>query len=190
MRWTRGWQQSRGDCSPRRTLTAARVPGVCGQLSSAGSLWEGRGVMRFPSSQWHQRVNAVPATRRGSITRPITLPTIAPPECASAAAGLGALLVGSASLEFIRGRHGQDALVGGPDDAALVVANPKTSATDALRRTLPTIAKPITTSHELGCLPSRRSRGHARRIAMRLPARMPLYWLPAVNRYRVARSPR
>jgi Ca2+-binding RTX toxin-like protein len=71
--------------------------------------------------------NTVPATRLGSITRTITVPELAPPECASIAAGLtrlvivGAsvpgnaseLILGSAGPDTIRGRQGNDCIVGG-----------------------------------------------------------------------------
>ena len=75
--------------------------------------------------------NTVPATRLGSITRPITVPELAPPECASIAAGLTSLVVGSgtfdggngsslilgsAGVDTIRAQQGNDCVVGGGGD--------------------------------------------------------------------------
>jgi hypothetical protein len=77
--------------------------------------------------------NTVPATRLGSITRAITVPELAPPECAPIAAGLTSLIVGSGTIDgnngnslilgsagddLIRARQGDDCVVsgGGNDD--------------------------------------------------------------------------
>ena len=75
--------------------------------------------------------NTVPATLLGSITRPITVPELAPPECASIAAGLTSLVVGSgtfdggngsslilgsAGADTIRAQQGNDCVVGGGGD--------------------------------------------------------------------------
>jgi Ca2+-binding RTX toxin-like protein len=72
--------------------------------------------------------NAVPGTRLGSVSQAITVSNLAPPECASIAAGLtqivvgsgafdgGAaseLILGSAGADTIRGRQGNDCIVGG-----------------------------------------------------------------------------
>jgi len=72
--------------------------------------------------------NTVPVSRLDSITRPITVPELAPPECASIAAGLTTLVVnggtfdgtagndlilGSIGPDTIRGRQGADCIVGG-----------------------------------------------------------------------------
>jgi Ca2+-binding RTX toxin-like protein len=100
-------------------LIAARAPAVDGQPLSAGSLRRGFEVMKIPSSWRRQWVNTVSATRPGSITWPATIPKLAPPECASAAAGLTALLVGGGGDDDLRGNQGNAVLVGGPGGDAL-----------------------------------------------------------------------
>ncbi len=77
--------------------------------------------------------NSVPATRIGVSNHPVTVRQLAPPECASIAAGLttltvgsgtfdgtaaSELILGSAGADTIRGRQGNDCIVsgGGNDD--------------------------------------------------------------------------
>jgi hypothetical protein len=75
--------------------------------------------------------NTVPGTLLGSVTRPITVPELAPPECASIAAGLtsvivgsgtidgnngNSLILGSAANDLVRARQGNDCVVGGAGD--------------------------------------------------------------------------
>jgi Ca2+-binding RTX toxin-like protein len=75
--------------------------------------------------------NTVPGTLLGSVTRPITVPELAPPECASIAAGLTGLVVGSGTIDggagnslilgssgadLIRAQQGNDCVVGGGGD--------------------------------------------------------------------------
>lgn len=75
--------------------------------------------------------NSVPATNVGLSNHPVTLQQLAPPECASIAAGLTTLVVGSGSFDggggsdlilgsagadTIRGRQGNDCIVGGAGD--------------------------------------------------------------------------
>jgi Ca2+-binding RTX toxin-like protein len=75
--------------------------------------------------------NTVPDTLLGSVTRGLTVPELAPPECASIAAGLTSLVVntgtfdgttandlilGGPGADTIRGRQGNDCIVGGGGD--------------------------------------------------------------------------
>ena len=75
--------------------------------------------------------NSVPATRIGQSDHPVTLQQLAPPECASIAAGLTSLIVGSGTIDgnngnslilgsagadLIRARQGNDCAVGGGGD--------------------------------------------------------------------------
>jgi len=72
--------------------------------------------------------NSVPATRVGVSNHPVTVQQLAPPECASIAAGLTSLIVGSGTIDgnngsslilgsagadTIRARQGNDCAVGG-----------------------------------------------------------------------------
>jgi hypothetical protein len=76
--------------------------------------------------------NAVPATKVGQSDHPVTVQQLAPPECASIAAGLtwppvvgsgsfdgssgNDLILGSPGVDTIRGRQGSDCIVGGGGD--------------------------------------------------------------------------
>jgi len=78
--------------------------------------------------------NSVPATRIGVSNHPVTVQQLAPPECASIAAGLTSLIVGSGTIDgnngnslilgsagadLIRARQGNDCAVGGGGDDEL-----------------------------------------------------------------------
>jgi hypothetical protein len=79
--------------------------------------------------------NSVPATRIGVSNHPVTVQQLAPPECASIAAGLTSLIVGSGTFDgdngsnlilgspdadTIRARQGNDCVVGGGGDDDLM----------------------------------------------------------------------
>jgi RTX calcium-binding nonapeptide repeat (4 copies) len=57
--------------------------------------------------------NTVPVTHVGSVSRAITVPELAPPECASIAAGLTDLIVGGGTID---GDNGNSLILGSPGD--------------------------------------------------------------------------